>query len=87
MTGTEFNTVYDDLDKLKRGEATMLPSQDALYAGIPSDYIQAVSSLSGIWFARGDLDLDENTALNKRFPEMKTLKVKDFIGQAWSKQK
>ena len=83
MIGTKFTVVYDDVDKLKRHEATELPSQASLYAGIPKEYIQAVSSLSGIWFARGDLDLDENTALNKTFPEIKTLKVKELLERAW----
>jgi hypothetical protein len=36
--------VYDDLEKLKRGEVTELPSQTSLYSVIPRDFVQAISS-------------------------------------------
>ena len=85
MLGTKFSVVYDGVEKLERGEATELPSQASLYSGIPKDFVRAISSSSGLWFARGDLDLDENIALNRKFLGIKTLKVEEFLERAWKK--
>ena len=77
--------VYDDLEKLKRGEVTELPSQTSLYSTIPREFVQAISSTFGIWVNRGDLDFDENKALNQKLPELKTVKLKELLERAWKK--
>ena len=74
---------YDNLDKLKRGEVTELPSQNSLYTVIPKEFVQAINSRFGIWIERGDLDLDENASLNTKFPGIKTMKFKELLEKAW----
>ncbi|KAH8880910.1 NAD(P)-binding protein, partial [Thozetella sp. PMI_491] len=81
--GTKFKVFYDDLDKLKGGEATELPSQAALYSVLPKELVQAISSAFGVWIDRGDLDLDEETSLNRKLPEVGTVKLKHLLGKAW----
>jgi hypothetical protein len=75
--------IYDDLEKLKRGEVTELPSQTSLYSIIPRQFVQAINSTFGIWVDRGDMDFDEGTSLNVKFPELKTTKLKELLGKAW----
>ena len=77
--------VYDDLEKLKRGEATELPSHASLYSVFPREFVQAISSTFGIWVDRGDLNFDEDTSLNKKLPELKTIKLKEMLEKAWKK--
>ena len=81
--GTKFKVVYDNLEKLKRGEVTELPSQELLYSAIPREFVQAISSAFGIWVDRGDMDFDEDTSLNKKLPELKTIKLKELLEKAW----
>jgi hypothetical protein len=75
--------VYDDLDKLKGGEVTELPSQTWFYSVLPREVAQAICSAFGIWVDRGDLDLDEDISLNKKLPELKTIKLKELLEKAW----
>ena len=77
--------VYDDLEKLKRGEVTELPSQTSLYSVIPKDFVQAISSTFGIWVNRGDMDFTVDTSLNQKLPELKTIKLKELLEKAWKK--
>jgi len=84
-TGTKFKVVYDNVDKLKRGEVTELPSQTSFYSVIPREFVQAISSRFGIWVDRGDLDFDDDTSLNKKFPEIKTMKLKELLEKAWKR--
>ncbi|TPX15360.1 uncharacterized protein E0L32_004637 [Thyridium curvatum] len=81
--GTKFNVIYDDIDDLKKGRLTELPSQAALYGALPAGFLQALGSRFGVWVARGDLDLDESTSLNKSLPDLDTIKLKDFLQKAW----
>ncbi len=81
--GTKFQVGYDDIDKLKRGQVTELPSQTPLYSIIPKESVQAMSSAFGIWVDRGDLDFDEDASLNRKFPELKTIKLKELLERAW----
>jgi hypothetical protein len=83
--GTKFKVVYDDLDKLRRGEATELPWQTSLYSRIPKKLLQVISSAFGIWVSRGDLDFNEDMSLNQKLPELKTIKLKEFLEKAWKK--
>ncbi|KAI1370469.1 NAD(P)-binding protein [Hypoxylon crocopeplum] len=81
--GTKFTVFYDDVEKLKRGEVTELSSQTSLYSVIPREFVQAMSSAFGIWVDRGDMDFDEDISLNKKFPELKTIKLKELLEKAW----
>jgi hypothetical protein len=64
---------------------TELPSQTSLYTVIPRDFVQAISSTFGIWVNRGDMDLNEDTSLNQKLPELKTIKLKELLEKAWKK--
>jgi hypothetical protein len=50
---------------------------------LPREVAQAICSPFGIWVDRGDLDLDEDMSLNKKLPELKTIKLKELFEKAW----
>lgn len=83
VIGIKFEVCYDDIDKLKRGEVTELPSQKLSYSLVPREVIQAGNSRFGIWLDRGDFDFDESTSLNTKLPEIKTTKLKELLEKAW----
>lgn len=37
----------------------------------------------GLWIETGGFDLDESRALNKEFPDIKPISVREFLQQAW----
>ncbi|KAK4225321.1 hypothetical protein QBC38DRAFT_483412 [Podospora fimiseda] len=86
-TGKKFEVVYDDLEKLKRGEPTELPGQKKLYEFIPKEVIQGLSAIFGIWFEEGKVELkpSDGKFLNDLLPEIKTLKVAEMLEVAWRK--
>ena len=76
---------HDDIETFQCGKATELPSQASLYSVIPREYVQAISSRFGIWVDRGDMDFNEDTSLNRQLPELRTVKLKEFLEKAWRK--
>lgn len=79
---TKFKVVYDDLDKLKRGEAAQLPSQTWFYSAFPRKFAGAICSTFRVWVDHRDLDLDESMSPNKKFPELKTMKLNEILEKA-----
>lgn len=47
--------------------------------------MQAISSRFGIWVDRGDMDFNEDASLNRKLPELKTVKLKELLEKAWKK--
>lgn len=84
-TGENINVVHDSLEKLKRGEATELPAQIAMYEYVPKQVFQGLMSVFGQWFEDGVFDLTPEHFLNERFPEIKPWNAKDFLAAAWKK--
>jgi hypothetical protein len=71
------------VEKLKSGEATLLPSHQAANAIFSKGELEAVLSAFGLWFEEGAYDLNPDKPLNEVFPEIKTRKVKEFLQEAW----
>jgi hypothetical protein len=47
--------------------------------------VRSVVSAFGLWFGEGDYNYAPNKTLNDVFPEIKALKVKDMVNQAWKR--
>ena len=62
---------------------TELPSQKSLYPVIPKEFVQAICSRFGIWVDRGDMNFNEGTSLNQKFPELRTVMLKELLEKAW----
>lgn len=83
MIGSKFEVHYDGTEKLKSGEITELPSHIASYSFFPKEMLQPLYAAFGLLMATGRFNMPEEKTLNKKFPEIKTLKAKELLEQAW----
>ena len=81
--GTKFNVVHDSIEKLRRRQVTELPAQVAAYAFVPKEVFQSLAATFGLWFEEGVFDLKPDRFLNEAFPEIRTMKVKEMLEEAW----
>ena len=70
---------------MRRRQVTELPAHVAAYAFIPKEVFQGVASTFGLWFEEGDFDPKPERFLNDAFPEIKTMKVKEMLDEAWKR--
>ncbi|KAM0420400.1 hypothetical protein ACHAPT_011820 [Fusarium lateritium] len=79
--GTKFNVVYDSIEDLHKGVVTELPAlTKALpYIPVPKEALLAFAATFGLLFDDGTMNFDEKKAINKVFPQVQPLKVKDAV--------
>ncbi|CAG7559176.1 unnamed protein product [Fusarium equiseti] len=82
-TGDKFTVTYDDVETLKKGQLTELPGHVPMYNFVPKAVLQSVMAAYGLWVETGGFDLDESRTLNKEFPDIKPISVKNFLREAW----
>ena len=70
---------------MKSGQTTELPGQVALYSILPKEILQYMISVHGVWFEEGVYNLKPVRFLNDQFPQIKPIKVKELLEQAWKK--
>ncbi|EKG10250.1 NmrA-like protein [Macrophomina phaseolina MS6] len=81
--GSKFEIHYDSIEKLKSFQITELPNHVAAYQFFPKEQLQGLFAAFELLMATGKMDLPEGKALNKKFPEIKTLTVKQLFEQTW----
>ncbi|EGU84206.1 hypothetical protein FOPG_12428 [Fusarium oxysporum f. sp. conglutinans race 2 54008] len=77
--GSKFTVSYDALEKLQKGEVTELPSHRESYVFFPKPALRGFLSLLGRYVVEGRFDIPSDKALNAKFTEIQTLKVKEAI--------
>ncbi|KAF5613859.1 isoflavone reductase like IRL [Fusarium subglutinans] len=84
-TGDKFKVVYDSVETLEKGELSELPGHEAMFANIPAPkaVMKKVMSAYGLLAESGGFNLDESKALNKDFPNIKPITVREFLEDAW----
>lgn len=91
VKGVKFDVGYDSVDKMRKGEATELPGQVALYQFLPKEILQAMTAAFGLWFEEGVFELKPEAQgrgqgfLNDKLPGLKPMKVKEMLEEAWGK--
>ncbi|KAF4783124.1 hypothetical protein HER10_EVM0006416 [Colletotrichum scovillei] len=83
VKGVKFEVTHDDIDFLKSGKITELPSHPSLYSVMPKDQLQALFATFGIWFEEGLYHLEPKKTLNQLFPGIKARTVKEVIQAGW----
>ncbi|KAK0705795.1 hypothetical protein B0T21DRAFT_320564 [Apiosordaria backusii] len=87
--GVKFDVKYDSVENMRKGEATELPGQVALYKYLPKEVLQGMTSAFGAWFEEGVFELKPEGQgqgfLNEKFPEVKPMKAKEMLEEAWGK--
>ncbi|KAI8649656.1 NmrA domain-containing protein [Fusarium keratoplasticum] len=79
----KIDTVHDSVELLKSGQITELPSQVPAYALLPKEAFQGMCATFGLFFEQGLLDFQQETAVNRLFPDIKTESVKDMLELGW----
>ncbi|KAF4341686.1 hypothetical protein FBEOM_4359 [Fusarium beomiforme] len=82
--GCKFDVSYDPLEKLQKGEVTSLPFNEGT-ADFPRNVLEGLMSFWGLYVLEGKYDMPTDKALNKIFPDIQPLKVKDVLG-LWREQ-
>lgn len=79
--GKKFKVIFDSIEDLQKGIVTELPAlTKALpYIPVPREALLAFSAAFGLIFEYGETNFDESTALNQKFPDIETLKIKTAI--------
>ncbi|KAH7420025.1 hypothetical protein BKA64DRAFT_652219 [Cadophora sp. MPI-SDFR-AT-0126] len=86
VTGSKFQTSYDPVEKLQKGEITELPSHVHFYPFFPKPALQGLLASFGIWFESGDFDLSTSRGayLNDIFPDIKPTSLEEVITEGWA---
>ncbi|TXC10815.1 hypothetical protein FocTR4_00007738 [Fusarium oxysporum f. sp. cubense] len=77
--GSKFTVSYDVLEKLQKGEVTELPSHRESYGFFPKPALQGFLSMLGRYVIERRFDIPADKALNAKFTDIQTLKVKEAI--------
>ncbi|KAJ3540546.1 hypothetical protein NM208_g5021 [Fusarium decemcellulare] len=83
--GVKFDTVTDDIEKLRAGQITELPSHQHMYPFFPKEMLQGLFAAFGRMFEEGVFDFKPARTLNQEFPDVKTTKVRDLAAEAFKK--
>ncbi|KAF4534428.1 NmrA-like family protein [Lasiodiplodia theobromae] len=81
--GCKFEVHYDSLEKLQELQVTELPGHKHLYPYTPKEQLQRLFAIFFQWAVGGHFDLPYEQSLNARFPEIKTVKAKEMLEEAW----
>jgi hypothetical protein len=56
-----------------------------MYEFYPKEQLQRIQSSFGLWSAAGQFDIPDVDTLNKKFPHIKPLSVKELLDKAWNR--
>lgn len=80
-SGSEFEVSYDPIEKLAKGEVTELPShkEELAKSPFPEPLARQLLAVLGYWVVGGQFDIPVDKALNKSFPSIKPMGVRDML--------
>ncbi|UKZ78246.1 hypothetical protein TrVFT333_005982 [Trichoderma virens FT-333] len=81
VTGSAFEVSYDPIEKLAKGEVTELPSHkdELAKSPFPEPLARQLLAILGCWVVGGQFDIPVGKALNKRFPSIRPMSVRDML--------
>lgn len=81
VSGAQFEVSYDPIEKLARGEVTELPShkEELANSPFPAPFARQILALLGSWVVGGQFDIPIEKALNKSFPDIKPMRVREML--------
>lgn len=77
--GVKFKVVYDELEKLERGEVTDLPGHEEIYEVMGREAVRGMSALFGIGFERGFF----NFGSHQKVTDVTAKTVRELVREAW----
>ncbi|TLD30927.1 hypothetical protein PspLS_02233 [Pyricularia sp. CBS 133598] len=85
VTGSKFQVAYDSPEKLQKGNVTELPANENPGPFFTKGQLKILLGLWGGFALDGKFDIPTDNALNKIFPDIKIIKVKDVL-ELWRTQ-
>ncbi|KAI4106606.1 MAG: hypothetical protein L6R37_002107 [Teloschistes peruensis] len=84
--GTEFEIIHDSLADLRAGRITEIPAYVKLYDVFPKEMLLEMMAGLGVGMITGLFDFAGEELLNEKFPDVGTVKMREFIKEHWSGQ-
>jgi nucleoside-diphosphate-sugar epimerase len=81
-TGMKWEVTYDPIEKLEKGQATVLEQPEGSYE-FPSDVIRALVVEFSVMAVRAVMDVTVEGLRNDEFPEIHPITVEELIQMAW----
>lgn len=82
--GTEFEVSHDSLSDLRAGKITEIPGYKATYDVFPKEMLLEMMAAIGVGMITGVFDLEaKGELINDRFPEVKPVRMREFIRSYW----
>ena len=80
-TGKKFQVTYDSVENVKQGRVTVPP----MPSGVPysAEELREMTVLVSRLTVAGVFDLPVEQRMNSRFPDLRPIKVKEFLLNAW----
>ena len=82
-TGKKFKVTYDTLEQIQAGDVTVPPQPEGVESS--SDELKEVTALVSRLTVNNVFQLPKDR-LNTQFPEVKPLKVREFLQNAWKQR-
>ncbi|KAK1854906.1 NmrA-like family protein [Colletotrichum chrysophilum] len=80
----KFEVIYDDVEKLKSGDATFVSIPDES-SGIPVALLKQMTVAFSLMVVSGVCALPKEGRLNDMFPELRLTTVEELLAKAWAK--
>jgi hypothetical protein len=84
--GTKFTVKHDDMETLRQGQITELPSHPATYPHFPKEAMTGMFSAFGVMSETDIFDFKPEKTLSQQFPEIKLRSMKELIDAAYKKE-
>lgn len=76
----KFDVVYDPLEKLAKGQSTLLWRPE----DVPEEEMKALMSAHGQMIVNGACQLPSEGRLDSRYPEIRLMTAEELLTQAWA---
>ncbi|KAI4253184.1 MAG: hypothetical protein LQ352_003835 [Teloschistes flavicans] len=81
--GTRFEISHDSLEDLRAGKVSEIPAYVALYDVFPKEMLLEMMAGLGVGMITGLFDFAGEDLLNENFPDVRTVRMQDFIREHW----
>lgn len=82
MKGTKWDITYDTIEKLEKGQATVLQQPEGSYE-FPPEFIQPLVVEFSMLAVRVNMDVSKDGLRNHEFPQIHPIGVEELMQKAW----
>jgi hypothetical protein len=82
MAGSKFEVTYDTMDKLEKGQATVLEQPKGSYE-LPPEALRGLVTEFSVMALRVNMDVSVEGLRNDEFPDIHPITVEELMQKAW----